>query len=479
MGSMNFIDLTVPQEPLPFEDTDLAMLQTDLQGSFDSRWASTSPGSSFALDSTSCSTSLGFQTPSTMVSDASSRRQSVGSYSSSMKTPLNIPSRYSLSSSVYASHLPLTPTSPFNADTFSPIDWSFIDAHRNRKSLYDNGVCLKPLTPVSIQDSRHHDARAMREFNFTDFSTGAINEGGSPAEYCSYETIASISSPERSCPEDTIFFLGEALRQNAESTHHQDLPQTVVPSETFSLETSPSKSAGLDSLLLSEISSSVSAPLENSSFNSESALSFSSTDIDEQAATGATVEGLQRRTSRGRADLVKASKRTCRTPGSRRDAGGRTRYRRSQNAVSRSSQGTTTMKLLPGTSKRSHRCDISGCERQREGFERIEHLTRHKQSVHGGSENRCVFGAQCSDKKFSGRKDNLTAHYTKTHFFINYPETKGRRRRWVGREEQNHMGLGEIPRECDTERGKKALIAKGLIKELEDGTTTEYNEPQR
>ena len=453
----------------------LSLNEVDLNNhhNFDSQFGSMSSTSSFSQRSDGSSTPPeGYLTPISSISCVGSRRQSTISCPSNLPTVSLLGSHYATPASNFHGLLPLTPTTPFATDSFPTSNYSFVDMYQESRPVVDDGMNIQPLTPRSDHSPGRAPLAFFRKDTHTDLIAWSSNQALEEAKSCK-DPAAELLCDDTQYRRGDIGMI-EAMRQSSGGEEHQEIPLTGIPSDIFNLGAANSTSVYQSKIASPGSSYSTSPTTEAESFESVYPAAFSCQRGDSHDIKMGRIDDQQHDADLSMVEVVDAS-RNARTRLPKRGSTRRPRMRRSQITSRRVAQITGSSKSYTG-SKRIHTCDFHGCERENEGFERIEHLTRHKQSVHGGSTNSCVFGGVCNDKKFSGRKDNLNAHYTKTHFFIDHPEMKGRRRRWVGRDEQEAMGLGDVTRECETQRGKELLYKKGLIERLPDGTYTEYHE---
>ena len=433
----------------------------------ESQWGPQSPNSSF--DS---STPSGYLTPDSTIPDADSRRQSIISCVSNVRTASFPVSQYTKTTPLPMDLLPVTPRTSFAT---SLIDWSFSDTQQGARAAINVGAGAHPLTPISSHSPQYGQI-ALLQGDTNDYLTSwCANEDRTSGDQSSCGSNNTDPFGKTLHYQGDMVAFNKAFCQSSDEEKSEAMPLTGTPSDIFNLSTVGPAASNQGHLRSPASIYATSPTTDDDSFDSECPTAYSSQRNDSHDASVERFGGPLPSTDLV-IEVVDTTSQSSQARLSKRSGNRRPRMRRSQTTSRRFPQTTSSSESQTGKSRRCHTCDYPGCERQYEGFERIEHLTRHKQSVHGGSTNTCVFGGVCKDKKFSGRKDNLNAHYTKTHFFIDHPETKGRRRRWVGRDEQEAMGLKDVTRECETLRGKELLCQKGLIDRLPDGSFTEYHE---
>ena len=483
LSSTTFDDqdlLALSADPMSFSEAELAPLtKNDFHTTYESLWGPAwSPVSSFSQNSSSCSTPPGYSTPASSMSSTQSRRQSIASSGTSLRATSLLGSRCLTNASVPPGYVPMTPVNPFAVEHCSPTDWAFIEMPTPARPIDNGRLRTQPVTPESDHGPQRHQQVSLQRLNTMGFSSWSAEQSDlmkNNMESCKSAAIHAFHDANLSSnPEMDL--VAEALRQSNSGEEEITLPLTVVPSDTFNIGTN-SPITMHPSALTSPSSTYPTSPATEADSYESDARGPNHDNVQKPSIRNIkTEENCGPSSGVPKVDMAGNTLIRHRARMSKRSSTRRARLKGSQSASCRTNQSTGDVKILSRSSKRSHRCDVPSCERAKEGFERIEHLTRHKQSVHGESDYQCRFGSVCRDKKFTGRRDNLNAHYTKTHFFIDHPETKGRRRRWVGRDEQNKMGLGDIPRECDTLRGKQLLLNKGLIQLLPNGSFTEYQE---
>ena len=436
----------------------------------DPQWGPISPNSSFDP-----STPSGYLTPDSTIRDANSRRQSRTSCASNLRTTAFPLSQYSKTSSIPLDLLPITPRTSF---AMSPTDWCVSDAQHAARASLEGGAGAQLLTPTSDHSPQNSQLALLQKDTDAYLTSCLTHEDRISEDNRSFSTSTADLFEKTIHYQRDIIAFSEAICRSNSAEEQPDMPLTGTPSDIFNLGATNPTTISQGNLVSPGSIYHTSPTTENDSFDSECPTVFSNGKGVFHDVTGERFGGPLHSPDL-MVEVIDTTSQGSQTRPSKRNITRRPRMRRSHVTSRCVPQMAGSSKTQTGNSRRYHTCDFPGCERKYEGFERIEHLTRHKQSVHGGSTNSCVFGGVCKDKKFSGRKDNLNAHYTKTHFFIDHPETKGRRRRWVGRDEQEAMGLKDVTRECETQRGKELLWKKGLIEQLPDGSYTEYHEKRR